>query len=143
MTVLILDDFKRICQILEDYAFLFSLFDFYQVCRHFILGSSVNVIYFFCPKSYSSTACIHGCVAASDNCNLIAQLDFFVSYYVSQEVDAADYAFSILSFAAYSCGHPGTDTEKYCIVTVSYIFERNVRANLSIGYYFNSRSFDN
>ena len=142
MTLFILDNFKRVCKVLEDYAFFFCFFDFYHVSRHFVLGSSVDVVYFLSSKSYCSSACVHSGISAADDSNLFAQLDFFVSYNFSQEVDTADNAFSIFALAAYACGYPCTDAQKDCVEVFLNCFKRNILANLGVGDNFNAHCLD-
>ena len=72
MAVLILYNFKRIGQVLEDYAFFLRLFDFYHISRHFVLGSSIYVVNFLGSKSYCSSAGVHSGVSAAYDGNLFA-----------------------------------------------------------------------
>ena len=103
MTIFVSNYFNRVSQVLEDYAFFFCFFDFDVVSRHFILGSSVDVVNFLGTKSYSSSACVHCSVTTTNDCNLFTKLDFFVSYNLTEEINTADYAFCIFARAANAC----------------------------------------
>ena len=142
MSVFVLDDLERIGQVLEDYAFFFCLFDLDHVSRHFVLGSSVDVVNLFSAKSDCCSASVHCGVSAADDGNLLAQFDFFVSDDLSQEVDTADNAFSIFARASNACGNPCADTEQYSIEVASDSFERDVFADLGVADDFNAHHFD-
>ena len=103
MSVLILDDLQRIRQVLEDNAFFLGFFDFHHVCRHFILGSSVDVVDLIRAKSDSCSAGVHSGVSAADDGNLLAQLDLLVSDDLAQEIDTADNAVCVFTRASGSC----------------------------------------
>ena len=102
MPVFILDNLKRVGKVLEDNAFFFGFFNFHHVGRHFILGSSVNIVNFLGSQSYSRSARVHSGISAAHYGNLFAKLYILVSYYLSQEVYTSDNALSVLALASYS-----------------------------------------
>ena len=142
MAVFILDNFQRVCQVLEDYAFFFGFLYFNHICRHFIFGSSVDIVNFLCTQSYRCSAGVHGSISAADDGNFVAQFDFFVSYYFSQEVNTADNALCIFSLASYACGHPCADSKENCIIIASDGFKRNVNSYFCVCNDFSTHSFN-
>ena len=102
MTVFILYDFKRVCQVLKDHAFFLCLFNLDKVRRHFVLRSPVNVVDFLCAESYGSSAGVHCGVSAAYDGNPVTQVDLFVSDNLSEKIDSASYAICVLAFAAYA-----------------------------------------
>ena len=142
MAVFILDDFDRVGQVLEDHAFFFRLFDFHHVSRHFILGSSVNVVNFLGSQSYSCSASVHGCVTTTDDRNLFAKFDFFVSYYLAQEVDTADHTVSIFALASNACGDPCADSQQNSIEVFTNCFKRDIYTDLSVCDDLHAHLFD-
>ena len=142
MAVFILHHFDRVGKVLEDNSFFLRLFYLHHVGRHLVFGSSVDVVNFLGAQSYCCSASVHGGVSASDDGNLSAHADFFVSDYSSQEVDTADDAFCIFALAAYSRGYPCADSQKNSVIVASYRLKRNVDANLCVGDDFHSHAFD-
>ena len=142
MTVFVFDDFDRVGQILKDNAFFFSFFDFYHIRRHFVLGSSVDIIDFLRAESDRGSACVHRGVAAADDRDLFAHADFFVSDNLTQEINTADHAFRVLTLAAYAGRYPRADAKEYRVEIRANGFKRNIHADLGIGDDFHAHHFD-
>ena len=138
MTGLIFYHLKRICQVLEYNAFFFRFFNFYHICRHFILSSSVDIINFFRSKPYRCSAGIHSSISSAHYSNFFSKLYLLISYNFSQKVNTTDNAFRILACAAHACGYPCTYTNKNRIKILFYSFKRYILANLSVCDYLHT-----
>ncbi len=128
-------------QIFEDYPFFIGFDDFDLISRHFILGSSVNVIYFLGSQTNCGTAGVHGSVTTAYDGNIITETDFFVSDYLSQEIDSADNSRQVLTLTSYASGNPGTNAKQNCIVIFPNRGERNVNADFGVGNQVNAHFF--
>ena len=83
MAVLILNDLKRIGEVLEDNSLFLCFFDLDHISGHLVLGTTIDVINFLSAHSDSCTASIHSGVSSADDSNLVAELDLFVGNYLS------------------------------------------------------------
>ena len=140
MTFFIFDDFKRVRQVLKDYTFLFTLFNFNHVSRHLILSSSINIINLFSTESNCSSACVHCSITATYDCNLLTEIYRFISNHFTQKVYTADDAFCIFTRTTDPRGQPCTDSHKNRIKVLPNRFKWNINTNLCVRNHFNSHS---
>ena len=141
MTIIVLYDFNRIGQILEDNTFFFSFFDFHHICRHFIFSSSVNIINRFCSESHCCSAGVHSSISATYYRNFASQVNFFISDNLPEEIDTAYYTLSIFTFAADTCGYPCPYSQQHSIKISSDGLKRDISTDLCVGDNFNSHLF--
>ena len=112
-----------------------------MIRRHFILGSSVNVIDFLGSQTDCSTAGVHGGVSAANDSDIITETDFFISDHFSQEVDSTDDSRQVLSLTSYARRNPGTDAQQDCVMIFSDGGEGNVHTDFGIGNQVNAHFF--
>ena len=124
------NDLGRIGQELEGNAFLNGVVDLFLIRRHLISGPPIDDIDIFRSQTDSCSAGIHGCIAASYDGHLFADVDgagksplrivgLHCQSYIPQEIDTAQDAFRVFTRASHRRTLPGTYRNHDCIIVFS------------------------
>ena len=143
MSVLIGNDLQRIGQVQEDYAFFFCFFNLKHIGRHFILGSSVDIVNLVCAKANCCTAGIHGCVTTTNNGNVFAKVDCLITNNFTKEINTSDDTLCVLALAANACRYPCTDTHTNSIIISADHVKGNILADLCVCNHGYAHFFEN
>ena len=143
MSVLIGNDLQRIGQVQEDYAFFFCFFNLKHIGRHFVLGSSVDIVNLVSAKANCCTAGIHGCITTTNDGNVLTKVNCFVADNFTKEINTSDNALCVLAFAAYTCRYPCTDTYTDSVIISADHVKGNILADLCVCNHGYAHFFEN
>ena len=118
LAVLVAEDFNGSVEVAELYAFLNCLCDLFLIGGHLICASAVDDVCLLCADTDSGTDNIHCDIAAADDCDLLAELDFVAEIYLTQEVNAAVNAVEVFARDTELCRLLCADAKEEALVAL-------------------------